>query len=47
MMETVSTCETAISFYDTARCNIPEDGIFKIDFTSVSDKRKGRLEGRE
>jgi hypothetical protein len=25
MMEAVSTCETLVTFYDTARCNVLED----------------------
>jgi hypothetical protein len=25
MMNTETTCETSVNFYQTARCNIPED----------------------
>jgi hypothetical protein len=31
MMEAVSTSETSVSIYQTARCNIPEDSHLKIE----------------
>jgi hypothetical protein len=36
MMEAASTYETSVNFYQTTRCNNPEDSHLQCDFSSYS-----------